>query len=329
MVKRIGYLRNASAGVHYHRLEVPMNYISMDKGYHVTETDIAHMADSNFDVLIFNRIPFQPYSNIVKLKQNGVKIIFDIDDYWVRPAWHGMFNNQYESEFSTEIIKYLRLADVVWVSTPYLQRLIAEMQIKSYLVPNALDYSQPHYQRKEIDRDVLNCGYIGAGNHHMDFRMIDKAMFKHSLPVQMVLGGVHELSEYWRYIAQVISGGKYEKVKFVKDLDVYNYGVLYNELDMVLLPSFHDTYTLCKSNLKLLESGAHKLPVITNGHVYKEINNKIGIRVGADRDWARSIKKLTESRRMRQELGEALYEYTSTKYDLHKINQIRKQTIDE
>ena len=325
---KIGYLRNASQGVNYHRLEVPMNLISM-QGYHVTETDIAHMTDSNFDVLIFNRIPFQPYSNIEKLKKQGVKIIFDIDDYWVRPQWHGMFNNQYESEFATEIIKYLRLADVVWVSTPYLQGLIAQMHIKSYLIPNALDYTQPQWQHMKKDKDSLSCGWVGVGNHHMDFRMIQSAFSRQSLPVQMVLAGVNELSEYWRYLAQVISGGRYQSVKFVKDLDVYNYGILYNELDIVLLPSFYDTYSLCKSNLKLLESGAHSLPVITNGNIFKEVTNKIGVRCNGDRDWVRGVKKLTESRRMRAELGQALNEYTKEKYDINKFNQIRLSTIND
>ena len=327
MVK-VAYLKNPSAGVNYHRLESPLGLLASEQ-MPVTETDIYIMGQHNFDVLIFNRIPYQPYSNFVKLKQQGVKIIFDLDDYWIIPEWHGMFSPQYEKEYWQEIIKYLRLADVVWVSTPYLQGLIADMMIDSVLIPNALDYNDPQFQRADFKRDRLQCGWVGVGNHHMDFKVIENPFKQHSLKVDMVLAGVHELSEYWRYLAQVISGGKYKSVKFVKDLDVYNYGVLYNELDMVLLPSYNDTYTLCKSNLKLLEAGAHSLPVITNGGIFKEVNNKIGIRCESERDWIKGVKRLTESKRMRAELGQALNEYTKTKYDINKINQIRLQTIND
>jgi hypothetical protein len=68
--------------------------------------------------------------------------------------------------------------------------------------------------------------------------------------------------------------------------------------------------------------------VITNGVIYREVNNKIGLRVHTDREWQKGLTRLIESKRMRTELGEALHEYTTTKYDINKINLIRKQSIE-
>jgi glycosyltransferase involved in cell wall biosynthesis len=320
---KIAYLRNPSQGVHYHRLEIPMSLLSSE--HNITETDIYKMHTDDYEVVIFNRLPYQPLSNLEKLKKRGVKIIMDIDDYWTRPAWHGnYYNNFEEDEWTSEIIKALRLADVIWVSTPFLQRRIAELQLTSYLVPNALHYEEQQFRKIHVARPTT-VGWVGGGSHHMDFRALILPMRTNT--VQPVLCGVNQLTDYWYLMARIMGGGDPKKVKLIENTTQYNYAMLYNELDIVVLPSYSDTFTMCKSNLKLLEAGAFKLPVITNGGVYSEVNKKIGINVSSPREWVKAINKLKESKRMRQDLGESLHEYTTKKYDIHKINQIRNQTI--
>jgi len=321
---KVAYIKNASPGVNYHRLEVPFALIAEDERFKVFEVQIA---TDEYDVIVFNRIPFQPLSTLQRLKKQGIKIIFDIDDYWMRPIWHTNFSNQWELEFCAEIIKFLRLADIVWVSTPYLQQKIAEMLIESVLIPNALLYEEAQFNRVNIERDTINCGWVGGIAHHRDINLLTEPL-KQPHKAKMVLGGVSDINnKYWQYIGQVLGGGKIKNVQILTHENQYNYGFMYNYLDIVLLPSFNDTYTMCKSNLKILEAGAHNLPVITNGVIYKEVTDKMGIRVNGQRDWVKGIKKLTESKRMRTELGLALGEYTREKYDIFKINEKRKQTI--
>jgi len=324
---KVAYVRNPSQGVNYHRLEVPMSLLAFG-GMSVTELDIVRH-DADFDVVIFNRLPsqFQPLSTIERLKQRGIKIIYDLDDYWTRPNWLINDGRVYEKEYTLEIIKCLKLADVVWVSTPYLQEQIAGLMVKSLLVPNALNYEEEQFKNLRPERNNPVVGWIGGVNHHMDFKTIEMAFHK-GIDGEVVIGGLRQIDNYWKYLGQVLKGGRHDKIKYFQGLDVYNYAVLYNELDIVVLPSYDDTFTKCKSNLKLLEAGAFKLPVITNGVAYKEVNNKIGLRVEGDREWIKAVKKLKESKRMRTELGEALHDYTTTKYDINKINQIRKQSIE-
>ena len=324
---KIAYIRNQSQGVNYHRLEVPMSLLAHE-GMNVTELDIVRH-DADFDVVIFNRLPsqFQPLSTLERLKNRGVKIIFDIDDYWTRPFWLQNDGKVYEHEYTLEIIKGLRLANHIWVSTPYLQEQIAGLMLESTLIPNAINYEEPQFTNQRPERSEAVVGWIGGVNHHMDFKMIETAFHK-GIQGEVMIGGLRQVDQYWKYLGQVLKGGRHDKIKYYQGLDVYNYAVLYNEMDIMLLPSFGDKFTRCKSNLKLLEAGAFKIPVISNGVIYKEVNNKIGFRVNSDKEWNKAVEKLKKSRRMRNEIGEALFDYTSTKYDIRKINETRKQIIE-
>lgn len=325
---KIAYLKSPSVGVHYHRLEMPF-YLLANEGLNITETNIYRMHDDDYDVLIFNRLPYyQPLSTIEKLKLRGVKVVVDLDDYWERPFYNSNYSI-YEPEFKAEILNALKIADVVWVSTLELQARLKKLGVESVYVPNALNYDEPQFNRTEIDHP-LSFGWVGGGNHQIDFRAIIEP-FKTRFKALPVIGGAvlegDELSRYHQFLGQVLAGGNPSKCKYYLNTDVNNYGHLYNYLDIVVLPSASDVFSLCKSNLKLLEAGSHKLPVISNGGAYKEVNGKIGIRANSPREWVKAMNRLIESKRMRNELGEALHEYTKEKYDIKKINTIRKQTL--
>ena len=325
---KLAYFENVG-GVHFHRLQVPFDYIS--KEMRVSEVNYVPLDSHDFDVVVFNRMPnnLYPYGAIKKLKEQGVKIIYDIDDYWTRQQYNMNYDDAYETQYTIEILKYLRLADVVWCATEKLLELCRPFNQNCHYIPNALDYSYPMWQRIEMERTTPNFGWVGGLSHQYDFGRL-RQHFDERFKAGIVLGGfTQEASRYWEFLGQVLSGGQIHKVKMYNALTPDKYGYLYNHLDIVVLPTNNDLFSSCKSNLKLLEAGSHKLPVITNGGYYKEVNGKIGLRITTPKDLKRAMNKLIESKSMRQELGEALHEYTSTKYDLHKINQLRIQTITQ
>lgn len=319
MDKKITYIANPSQGVHFHRLETPMRLMAKD--YKITEVDLIDL-DTDADVVIFNRLPNQPLSVIEKLKAKGKRIIMDIDDYWTRPIWHGNRMEGYEHQYTIEILKALKMADVVWVSTPYLQERIALLQIDSVLIPNAIDYADPQFIRGEIKRDKLVAGWIGQNNHHIDFQLLSKAEIWKNNKIEYAIGGVNEINDYWLYLAGCFGG----KVKMFEGETMDKYGYLYNELDIVILPSVaKDYFSSSKSNLKILEASAHSLPVITNGGLYREINGRNGMRIKDN--WNKALSKMIKSKAMREDYGIMLNDWARNKYDIHKINEIRKQTI--
>lgn len=328
---RIAYLKSASKGVHYHRLESPLSLIT-DR-HEVSELDLYRLNVDDYDVLIFNRLPyFQPLSSIVKAQKQGLKVIVDIDDHWARPFYNSNYSVQ-EKQYILEIIKCLKAADVIWTSTKVLQEKLHFLGLTAHYIPNALNYEEEQFNREVYERDQLTYGWVGGTSHQYDFNQLISGLKKRKFDAQPVLGGATltdkgDLHPYWIHMGAMLAGNPL-KVKYKRAYDINNYARLYNELDIVLLPSHNDTFSQCKSNLKLLEAGAHKLPVITNGVCYKEVNGKIGLRVKDTADWGKYLTKLIDSKRMRTELGEALHEYTTKTYNIHNINELRLQTIEQ
>lgn len=338
-MKKIAYLRNASKGVHYHRLEVPFSYLSNQ--YEVTEVDVIPIGYHDYDVVVMNRFPpnIYPYGAFEKLKKQGVKFIYDLDDYWTRPKYNPNFIENLEKSHTIEILKYLRLADVVWTSTNKLRDLIAPINNNVVVVPNCLDYDNPMWQRRESNRDLVTYGYIGGVGHHKDFETVIE-YFRRPYKAKPILCGVEVpekdkdkplkeiLPDYWKYLGNIITGGKWDRVTYASTLSPREYGVWYNEIDIKILPSANDLFSSCKSNLKILEAGAHKLPVITNNGIYtKELNGR-GVIAENPITWSKAMNRLIESKAMREDYGESLYEYTTEKYNIHNVNLIRQQTID-
>ena len=117
----------------------------------------------------------------------------------------------------------------------------------------------------------------------------------------------------------------------------------YNEIDIMLAPLKENEFNLYKSNLKVLEAGFHKVPIIASNYgPYQEdivssyqkggtyINGN-GFLVDANKnhkDWARFIKYLLNNRDKVKELGENLYNTVKDKYDLRNVTKDRKVIYD-
>ncbi len=114
------------------------------------------------------------------------------------------------------------------------------------------------------------------------------------------------------------------------NMDVYNYGTMYDQLDVTLIPLKNDGFNNCKSELKMIESGFKKLPcIVSNVKPYTLLaNGKNALTVTDKRnhkDWYKHIKKLAQSESMRNDYAEALYESVKVRYHINTVNEKRKQ----
>lgn len=104
-----------------------------------------------------------------------------------------------------------------------------------------------------------------------------------------------------------------------------SYGKNYNYADISLAPLAHHEFNRCKSQLKVIEAGFHKKPIIAeNLEPYKIdiIDGKNGFLVDSLKDnegWFKISKKFVENPSMIEDYGEALYETVKDKYSLSKV----------
>lgn len=116
------------------------------------------------------------------------------------------------------------------------------------------------------------------------------------------------------------------------------YGTMYNESDVVLAPlKNNNTFNSVKSQLKIVEAGAHHCPIICSNYgpyTIDDIEGKLdgkqkGFLVDENTDdsmkWYECMKFYVENPDKIIEHGENLYEYVKENYNIDKINKNRAE----
>ena len=121
------------SGVSYHRLIVPIVKMSKDYGIQVVclfnnKDDFLQKLEGVTHVVYNRNISalMKPEETILLLKAKGIKVICDIDDYWVLPKSHLMKHYYSKKNMDKCIISNIRYADQVWTTTKELASKISE-----------------------------------------------------------------------------------------------------------------------------------------------------------------------------------------------------------
>lgn len=116
------------------------------------------------------------------------------------------------------------------------------------------------------------------------------------------------------------------------------YGTMYNEADVVITPlKGHNSFNMVKSQLKIVEAGAHHCPIICSNYgpyTIDDIEGKIdgkqkGFLVDEDTDsplrWKEIMQYYVENPDKVKEHGENLYEYVRDNYEIGVTNKKRAE----
>jgi glycosyltransferase involved in cell wall biosynthesis len=150
---------------------------------------------------------------------------------------------------------------------------------------------------------------------------------------RLVLSGFVEGDMIWKeYEKMFTSGYKIAEDQYcrINGMDVYTYASAYDLMDVGLIPLKDTEFNRCKSELKMMEMGAKKLPVVvSNQYPYTNIaKHGINSLVANKNDWYKNIKKLIDSKEMRKDLGEALHNEIYTNFNILNINELRKEMFN-
>jgi glycosyltransferase involved in cell wall biosynthesis len=109
---------------------------------------------------------------------------------------------------------------------------------------------------------------------------------------------------------------------------IFTYGTMYNEADVALAPLNDSPFNNMKSQLKVLEAGIHKCPIIaSNNGPYKldVVDGKNGFLIDtfSVSQWYDKIKYFIDNPNAVVDMGEALYETVTEKYTLDIVNKKR------
>lgn len=343
-MKRILFLKpNNNNGCIYHRIEVPMHNLNKSAiDFDLCSADNLDNIDSNFlqgiDLIVFNRFHGigDDKTQLERIKALKIPYIFDIDDYWELPHNHLMSGQYKDYNVPNRIKEYIKHAACVTTTHEYFAHIISKVNTNVEVLHNAIDPSQPQWdiKEREINKDCINFGWIGGIHHFDDISLLRdglKKLFSSNITnAKLIMGGYNKEDIIWNTMFDMFTNyGKYNS-DVMDALDVYNYGYLYDHIDVSLIPLVDNKFNNCKSQLKIIEAGFKKKPIICSAvmpYTY-DINSNHGFYIDQNRnhfDWYDAIKKLTRHPEMIKEMGENLYQLVSKKYDINIVNEKRTQ----
>lgn len=191
------------SGVGYYRSINP--HVMMDEK-HSDEIEISIVDD--FDIknpefgLNYDIIHFHSNSNvnvnellkkIKSLQLNGVKLIMDLDDYWILPNYfpqHKIYNVQQKTHEKT--IELIKNVDYITTTTDIFAKEISKHNKNVFVIPNAINPNEKQFQNVDIESDRLRVGIICGSSHEKD--------------IDLLSGVVNQLKPYLDKLQFVICG---------------------------------------------------------------------------------------------------------------------------
>jgi glycosyltransferase involved in cell wall biosynthesis len=154
--------------------------IHVDMSFNVQDDDQFFL---NYDIVIFHTFIHQTthehnVNRIIWLKQQGIKVIMDIDDLWFVDQRHPMYHQIKNSKIGEMKVEMMKLADYVTTTTPIFAKTIKErLNIKNVLIfPNAVNDEEPQFQPNPTKSDKIRFGWLGGSSHLHDLELMSQGI---------------------------------------------------------------------------------------------------------------------------------------------------------
>lgn len=330
-------------GVAFHRLRLPALYL---QNINVrTRTKTLFPQDMEWaNVLVISRLLDGKAEDIRKRCDDfNVKLVVDVDDLWILPTNHILHTSYIRTGYAKKQEEYLRVSDQVWTTNIRLAEEIKPFNANVFIIPNALPFGDHQFTPERTQSDRVRFFYAGGHTHKHDIALLSEVCrMMRKDPVfkekgQFVLaGGYHDMSDVyvhgiWDKMEKDYSGYAVGKPTYKRlySLPVDNYMDLYNEADVGLVALEENRFTRCKSNLKILECAAKKIPmIVSNVETYTDGRPPVYfVRNGDNKAWANAIDELLRDAGLRQKAGEVLYHWATKHHELRNINKLREFAI--
>lgn len=311
-------------------------------------------------------------AQLKQIQKNGMKIIIDVDDYWEVPSTHSLYGFIKQNNIVQKTIELLKMADGVTCSTKYLAEKIRIANKNVVVLPNSLDPEKVSIKKKKSKKTRI--GWSGGSSHYEDIKLLKDLGLNSKLSnenVQFILAGFdskirttdNKIVEgfnqtIWRKYEEVITNNytvlsegykrhlltadKHKKY-FNEDNEVYKrvwtksiskYLKNMNMIEIFLVPLIENEFNKYKSELKIIEAGFYKVPVIASSiQQYNDIinhgeNGYLVEQKRAHKDFTKYVKVYVNNPDIMKEHGNRLHELCMDKFNLQKNSAKRLEFYD-
>lgn len=285
-------------GVEYHRMMKPHNVLRRQ----FPEVDLimtGGLGDEldeylkQTDLAVISRGIDNPEWAFNKLASFNIPVCLDLDDYWHLPPYHVSFRDYQRLKKAKNTIECIKRAAFVTCTTPILAEKIKPFNPNVYVIENGIDSEDQTWQANKTQSNRLRFGFTQGNTHFEDIRSISKDVvkalkddqfYKQGQIIQTGFAGSH-IKQTQEQRIQLLLTDCYKTIRrdypnHVHDLrmfressvdapykiiwgrDVKEFGNVYNDIDVSIVPLLNNEFTSCKSELKMLEAAAKDCAII-------------------------------------------------------------------
>ena len=117
-------------------------------------------------------------SLIKNLRNMGIVVIADIDDYWLPTKEHPIHQLILENKMNLKIIENLKAASYVTTTTELFANEIRKFNKNVIVLPNAIDPTEGQFTQPTLPSDKVRVGWLGGSSHLHDLKLLDGMVSK-------------------------------------------------------------------------------------------------------------------------------------------------------
>lgn len=324
------------SGVEYHRLIVPFKNIPNTQMTPSLEGVKSFVYEQQGITQVwFNRNiahkTYNPEPVFREAKRAGVKLVIDIDDYWNVPFGHVLKEHWSAANVERLYADQIIASDYVVVTHKKLaDTIMKELKVsarKIFIAPNAIDPNVEQYNQ-EFEYNHTNLFWQGSITHQHDLKMVAAAINGIQHDFKLTIAGYDERSkDKWDEIIRMFN----VPVNLINATTADKYMNGYDGAGICFIPLENNKFNSHKSNLKLLEAGWAKKPVIVAGiHPYLPLakNNYNCMLAYVDWSWREGLQYLLDNPSFAENMRHQLHDDVKENYLLPKVNEVRLQLIE-
>lgn len=342
----IGLIHNIqSTGSALYRLEMPHahldnNYTGLRFYSAPNPFQISEQGWSSLDIMICSRmwgyapVEIDHVRNLCN--KHNVRLILDLDDYWVLESGHPMYGQYKQNGISQIIRNHIKVVDHVICTNDYLADKVRMLNRHVTVIPNCTYTFYEQFVPKPTESDRVRFGWFGGAQHLEDVELLQTSMGvladDQSLNGRhmIYLGGWNKNPAYDAYELIFSANGKSENYSRIMAADIYSYVGGYNFVDVALAPLKDTTFNKCKSELKIIEAAAMgKALIASDVYPYNEVlkngENAFVIKESRKRDWYKAIKMLTNDCELREALAINLQADVNKRFNIDDWGKVRME----
>ena len=320
----------SNSGVTYHRIAMPLGWMDDIEGM-VSNVINPEWVGDKFDLVIFNRLnPYQDQIGLIR-QGFGCKVVIDIDDHWHLPTNH--INYEDYLHHGKLIERNLYESDLVTCTHERLADICRKFNNNVQVLPNALPYGDDQFTINKVEDDSIRFFWAGGCTHLDDLRILKnpiRRLMAHKSKIKMVIGGYddcNDISKYiWDKMTDAFTANRTLNHQILPSMPVNKYMTMYDHADVMLIPLVANNWSANKSNLKLLEAAAKKVPVICQKVApYSDDMDAPVLWVEKQEDWYKHMNYFINNKNSIIDYGEKIHEWAVSKYNLRDVNIKRRE----